>query len=1118
MSRYRPLHAPTIPRVEEPARKIPDEKVLLGLSTSVTIPELAGLSPDEVEFIDSVIQRAPATATTFLTVLKVYNGLLLERGLDPQNEVIYFGKLLKLGTVKGQTWKDKWDIIKDRHGYKTQPRSTPRPSPIPRDDAPSATPRRNGMTNLYNPAPTFRQSNPEYDAFTLHSSRTDDETELTQSTNTDNLGPQYHATPQRFESPVHLVLALTPGTPIPTTLARSNRYAHRTARNYIPPRWDSQSSDHTDSAPTRVSTPPSYGAAIRESAPVPTAKSHSKIQTRVAFARPQAEEKVTVASSKSRELPKSVINEDDVWAKVREARDEVEADRFRGRKLVERCWDVWIQGLEWVQTTDQQISEARDLLILRISIQKWRAKIQKRREYHQQIYAMFGSRRLKWAMDMWGMKLHAKRQIQWRDSMRSRMKAIRLNREKKLKNDAWAKWRQLYQSRLSAQHHSKHLLTRLFSRWRRRLAGVDAVEDTGETLAQVFDSRRVSKFWHRWRRASALRIAESLLAERVNLRVMNDAIAMWKKCTRNVAIAEEFKDKSIKRRALGCWKTARGRIRALERKADRHVTRQDDLLLRAVLRIWRAHERGKQLERYRAVKLLKQKWTVWQLHIRDLRYQENKALAFSVRANSSVVISTVQKWRRVLATHRNASLFAVQYHSAQLRFKMLLQWRIVLRKKLKMVRKAREADKYLHIRRAWKLWVDKLADARRRKTLRVWERRNVQAAFNQWQRLAQRQRQHRQVEDIVRERVNLRIMTATLVRWTNRVADVKFCELEVDRVYDNRTQLRAFAKWKTVCIRHVEELGLMQSYQDIKRAENMRKMFIKWLGAARTARRRRVTLQQCEEEMKHTRLLIAWDKWRERYQDIQLRPLAESFVLQKQTNIVFYAFGIWHSKTRSLPALRLNASHLKKKYWSVWRNAMPQALQSKKARDFDRNVLLNKVFRKWSETYRTKMALKAVARARYLRLPTNAPRHPAQPTRPLPTNVPTTASTANTILRRSVRSASPERPARTLIQPSPTNRPFPSPYTSVSGILGQKAGAFNEVAATSRPRFSSRASTRAVSPVRSLSSWGGRTRSPTRAIDPALTLNEEGGRGRLWNELRQVQRRSRPPTERSPSP
>ena len=356
MSRYRYLHAQHIPRAEKPARKAPDEKVLLGLSTSVTIPELAGLSPDEVEFIDSVIQRAPATATTFLTVLKAYNDLLLERGLDPQNEVIYFGKLLKLGTVKGQTWRDKWDIIKDRHGYRALPRSTSRPPAISRDDAPSATPGRNGRTNLYNPPPTFRRPNPDYDTFTLHSSQTEDEIELTHSNNTDDLGPQYHATPQRFESPVHPVLALTPGTPIPTTLITANRYSHRATRNHLPPRWDYQSSDHTDSAPTRVSTPPSYGAATRESAPVSTTKTpYANFQTRGILTRPQPEEKPAIVSSKRREPLKSVNNEDDVWAKVREARDEVEADKFRERKLVERCWDVWIQGLEWVQVSNSRL-------------------------------------------------------------------------------------------------------------------------------------------------------------------------------------------------------------------------------------------------------------------------------------------------------------------------------------------------------------------------------------------------------------------------------------------------------------------------------------------------------------------------------------------------------------------------------------------------------------------------------------------------------------------------------------------------------------------------------------------------------------------------------------------
>jgi protein SFI1 len=53
----------------------------------------------------------------------------------------------------------------------------------------------------------------------------------------------------------------------------------------------------------------------------------------------------------------------------------------------------------------------------------------------------------------------------------------------------------------------------------------------------------------------------------------------------------------------------------------------------------------------------------------------------------------------------------------------------------------------------------------------------------------------------------------------------------------------------------------------------MRKMFYRWLNAARTARRRRLTLQLKEEEMKQTRLAIAWDQWRERFQDIRLQPV-----------------------------------------------------------------------------------------------------------------------------------------------------------------------------------------------------------------------------------------------------
>ena len=119
---------------------------------------------------------------------------------------------------------------------------------------------------------------------------------------------------------------------------------------------------------------------------------------------------------------------------------------------------------------------------------------------------------------------------------------------------------------------------------------------------------------------------------------------------------------------------------------------------------------------------------------------------------------------------------------------------------------------------------------------------------------------------------------------------------------------------------------------------------------------------------------------------------------QRRDNLVFRAFGIWHSKTRvslfglvvfarlivflqSLPAVRFHASHIKAHAWKVWRAGMPQALQYKAAREmhnisvlskdskryatFDRlaeyDDNLAKALEKWTQAYKTKMALKAVA-------------------------------------------------------------------------------------------------------------------------------------------------------------
>lgn len=98
-------------------------------------------------------------------------------------------------------------------------------------------------------------------------------------------------------------------------------------------------------------------------------------------------------------------------------------------------------------------------------------------------------------------------------------------------------------------------------------------------------------------------------------------------------------------------------------------------------------------------------------------------------------------------------------------------------------------------------------------------------------------------------------------------------------------------------------------------------MFYRWLASARKARHRRLLLQEREEQMKLTVVAAAWSKWRERYRDMRLQPMAsflvihsqivtilmyvvkaDNFLLQGQKNLVFRAFGIWHSKSRVSPS------------------------------------------------------------------------------------------------------------------------------------------------------------------------------------------------------------------------
>lgn len=60
----------------------------------------------------------------------------------------------------------------------------------------------------------------------------------------------------------------------------------------------------------------------------------------------------------------------------------------------------------------------------------------------------------------------------------------------------------------------------------------------------------------------------------------------------------------------------------METRAVKHVARQDDLLIRAIIRVWKAKERSRLLQRVKTLRLLKDAWVVWKNRIQQQNYMK----------------------------------------------------------------------------------------------------------------------------------------------------------------------------------------------------------------------------------------------------------------------------------------------------------------------------------------------------------------------------------------------------------------------------------------------------------------------------------------------------------------
>ena len=225
------------------------------------------------------------------------------------------------------------------------------------------------------------------------------------------------------------------------------------------------------------------------------------------------------------------------------------------------------------QATTAQISHARDTFVLRVAIHKWRSALGRLRERTAQADTHAGTCRQKAVLIRWHAHLQERRKAAWRADMRVRMQMVRSLRDGALRRDAWARWRQLYQSRLMQQRFAMRFVERCFERWKDKVRAMVTMKERADQLVVLREGRVVVRSWDSWVLAAERRSAERDVAERIGARVVGEFMVLWR---RRMCVESHFP-------ALGCLLTLFRRHE--RRKADAF---HDVAVKRFTLSRWRS--------------------------------------------------------------------------------------------------------------------------------------------------------------------------------------------------------------------------------------------------------------------------------------------------------------------------------------------------------------------------------------------------------------------------------------------------------------------------------------------------------------------------------------------------
>jgi len=928
------------------------------------------LTAQDINFFDQVIDLLPPGADNFADLKKAYNQSRSGGGqtINEERDAFLWDTLLNLVKVRGKDWAHRWDAVRMANGLDPRVHSG---SEREKEDYDDEEEEDTSESDTVREQRQGRSSTLTTSSVPPKTTRADIEAlRRRMELLTAEAGSLVGVIKKRAEDGnhfgPHLTSNLTPkeermskpnGRQLP---ARQLRFAEQQGAKR------SQKATIVESASDEETSRP-------RSVPKRTLQYDNVAEGKTTGAMRQFEE-VVARSRNEREAQKRTLEEQQESAEeARLAPLLRKADFSSSLYLKQKCFVWWRTLFTQRWQREAEAKRARDGLVAGKALAAWQSRQVERKVKMRGAEKVDVVRCKIRAWRTWRRSLFEARSAK-KEEKRSQLKGAyvltRKKAEQKLVKETFLSWKVALMERRTAHFRTQHLVRGAFCLWRLYLWRSKTLKDKEDEVKDKVNERILSEAQERWIQANRVqrmtRLADSLHGHHL----LQLALVKWKDARdekasmrRKEALADRWRARRIKRSTSRVWQSRLERLRELEEGADCIRLRNIDQLKATTLQIWRLREREQLFTRVRVSKVTALAFDKWIQHHRQLTSRLiNLENHFANKTALTRLSKTFGIWRETTRQVVTSQRLASERDRRKIKTDVFTRWSETLAKKQAEMHRAKTVDAFLLQKKMLSTWSKKLVEIKAQK---LHSRRNhklmsVTLAF--WKARSAERRQDMLAVGLMRNKIETRIRKECLAKWTAAVIERKSLLMEAGEKRDAMVLERLWLQWIDACLRHEDMLNLSQSFIDIKREDLLRRSFSKWSNFARAEHNRKERAEHFLRQKKKVVVEKVFEKWYDGYVEASLRPMEYEALLQRQRIAEKVVFSRWKSRTKSLPAIRLDHVRSKSHAFYQWLERLPLVKVENKAAKWDRRLMQEKGFRHWYAATKAKRALRAATR------------------------------------------------------------------------------------------------------------------------------------------------------------